>query len=391
VSITKKKIAILGIKTYPAFLGADRVFENIINNTDDEFDYFIYLINTREKLTNQHNKHFIYLPALNGKHLRAFSFYVLCTLHMLFKSTYDLIHAHNSDVGLFTMILNIRYRGRILGTFHGEPYKSTKWGKLAKMYLRISEWFFIRSCDKLTSVSATKKVTGKNVLFIPNGIEKINTLKFYNYKNTSIDYERMNILKGNYILFASGRLDKIKGLHHLLEAYHKGNLHDQLLVISDFTHNKSYSHEIDEKISSLSDKNIVVWKKLLPKNDLFDVIINSKLVVFPSQIEAMSMFLLEVLACNKIVVCSDIDANIHIVGKNYRYLFKSEDAESLSAAIHRALNDIELNRMCKQTNSHTKHIMIEKYNWQDIVKNYCIIYKSYLTILMFYISGGLLL
>lgn len=380
MSTVKKKIAILGIKTYPAFLGADRVFENIINHTDGEFDYFIYLIKTKNRLADVDNKHFIYLPAMNGKHLRAFSFYVLCMFHMLFKSRYDLIHAHNSDVGLFTFILNIKYRGRILGTFHGEPYKSTKWGKFAKLYLKVSEWLFIKSCDKLTSVSASKKVNGKNVLFIPNGIENINTLKYYNYRNTSIDYEQLNLAKGEYILFASGRLDKIKGLHHLLDAYSAGNIKTQLLIISDFSHNRHYSNEINEQIKKLDTKNIIVWKKLLPKNDLFDVIINSRMVVFPSQIEAMSMFLLEVLACNKIVVCSDIDANMHIVGRNYRYLFKSENVESLSAVIGTALKDTEVNNMSKHSTNHTRHIMMEKYNWKDIVKNYCILYKSYLTL-----------
>jgi glycosyltransferase involved in cell wall biosynthesis len=314
--LEKKKIAIFGLKTYPAFAGADRVVENIINNLDEEYEYHIYLINTKQNVTNFSNKHFIYLPWLKGKHLKAFSFFSLCTLHMLFKSNYDLIHAHNSDVGLFTFILRIKYHQKIIGTFHGNPYESAKWGTVAKLYLKISEYFFIKSCSKLTSVSVSKAVVGKKIFFIPNGLEKIEMGFFRKYNNTSIDFDNLKIKKGNYILFAAGRLDKRKGLHYLLKAYGKNPISQQLVIISDFSHDIPYSESINRQIKEITKKDIIVIRKLLPKNDLFDVIINAKLVVFPSEIEAMSMFLLEVLACKTTLVCSDIESNLEIVGKD---------------------------------------------------------------------------
>ncbi|MBV8388181.1 MAG: glycosyltransferase family 4 protein [Mucilaginibacter sp.] len=372
--INKRRIAIFGVKTYPAFAGADRVAENVFNNIYGEFDVFIYLSKKKNQERFSDDKRFVYLPALNGKHLHAFSFFFLCMLHMLFVADYDLIHAHNSDVGLFTHFLRFKYKNRIMGTFHGDPYKSGKWGRFAKWYLKFSETLFIKSCTILTSVSATKIIQGKKIEFIPNGMERVDRNMYKNYTNISINYHELKIDKGNYILFVAGRLDSRKGLHYLLDAYNNRLIDQQLVIISDFRHDKNYTQLIEQKIKALNETNIIVLKQLIPKNDLFDVVKNAKLVVFPSEIEAMSMFLLEVLACQAPVVCSDIDSNVQIVGADYKYLFKNTNVFSLSAAIQLAMRDIDANK-------YNEHISLSegiksKYDWNKIVTEYSNLYKS---------------
>lgn len=370
----KKKIAILGIKALPAFAGADRVVECILENIGNDYEYYIYLINTRNKFLDSGNKHFIYLPALRGKHLKAFSFFTLCTLHLLIRKKFDLIHLHNSDLGLFACILKFKYKNRIIGTFHGNPYESSKWGNLAKFYLKFSEQLFIKSCSSLTSVSNAKKIRNRKVFFIPNGVEKIDEDIFVNYKNISVNYEQRKIKKNDYILFACGRAIRSKGLHHLLESYGNNSINNQLVIVGDFSHDHNYRNEIINKINS-SGKNIILIKELLPKNDLYDLINNSKLVVFPSENEAMSMLLMEVIGCDKIVVSSDIDANVKILGKKYKYLFKNKDVSSLATAIKIALEDMN-NQSVKKVDMLKTRVMY-KYSWSGIANKYKKIYDSY--------------
>lgn len=369
----KRKIAIFGIKTYPAFAGADRVVENIIDQITDEFDLYIYLAKNKEKTPpiDSENLHFIYVPSFKGKHLRAFSYFFFCAAHLFFRANYDFIHAHNSDVGLFTYLLRQKYKGRIIGTFHGNPYESAKWGKFARWYLKYSEKLFIKSCAILTSVSQSKQVPGKTILHIPNGMEHIDPEKFRSYTNVSIDYEKLKIQKGEYILFAAGRLDRRKGLHHLLTAYQDAQINKQLIIVSDFSHDKTYSESIDDQVHALKSKDLIVIKKLLPKNDLFDLIINARLVVFPSEIEAMSMFLLEVLACGTPIVCAAIESNIQILGADYSYLFNSAQPDSLSAVMQGALTDSD------HIHGHRELVreMKVKYNWQDVVNEYSALYR----------------
>jgi glycosyltransferase involved in cell wall biosynthesis len=261
-----------------------------------------------------------------------------------------------------------------VGTFHGNPYESAKWGFIAKTFLRISERLFVQSCTKLTSVCQRNVTFGKKVVFIPNGVEEIRDDEFTQYQNTIINYERLAIEKGKYILFASGRLDKRKGLHYLLDAYSGKDFNNQLVIVSNFSHDIEYSNLIDSKIRELDTSKVIVIKKLLPKNDLYDIIKNAMLVVFPSEVEAMSMFVLEVLACEKILVCSDIESNVQIVGQDYKYMFKSKDVNSLSITIRCALEDIESDNV--ESTRCKKEQLQQKYNWKKIVGDYCSIYKS---------------
>ena len=372
-----KKIAVFGIKTYPAFAGADRVVENILHNLDGhkgDYHFFVYLVKGRERLADLPNRHFIYIPAFKGKHLHAFSFFFLCTLHMLFVRRYDLIHAHKSDTGFFTLLLCLRYAGKILGTFHGDPYKDAKWGAFAKRSLKVSEHLFIRSCSKLTSVSPVKTVAGRRVLFVPNGLEQIDPGLFRSYKNKSINYRALALGKKQYLLFAAGRLDKIKGLHHLIDAYEKGYIREPLLIISDFSHDRVYGEAMERRIRNLKHPGIVLIKKLLPKNDLFDVMMNAQMVVCPSEIEAMSMIVLEVLACSTLLVCSDIESNKVILGTDYKYLFRSKDADSLLAAVQAASADWKRGQI--QEFLQKRFEIQQRFDWKKIAETYLQIYDA---------------
>ena len=364
-----KRVAVLGIKTYPAFTGPDRVSENIIDHIDDEYAYSIYLMNdVEDKLAPIGNKEFIYLPSFPGKHLKAFSYYFFAMLHALFtRRKYDVLHLHNSDVGLYMILLSLRYRDRMVGTFHGNPYERSKWGGFAKWYLQTSEKYFVKHSAALTSVTATKTLPNQQIIYIPNGIEKIDVRSFSSYQNVNINYDTLSIPRQHFILFACGRLDRTKGLHHLLAAYKMVDTDVPVVVVGNFTHDKDYSAFIDSEADAINKANsqnrVIVIKDLLPKQDLFDLITKSKFVVFPSEIEAMSMFLLEVLACNKAVICSDIEENMAVVGKNYDLTFKSKDERSLYQQLIKLLNT-------PVGTSIEKSVDLSEFDWNNIAQAY---------------------
>ncbi|GAB6282669.1 MAG: glycosyltransferase family 4 protein [Ignavibacterium sp.] len=366
------KIAILGIKTLPAKAGADRVVEKLLENYSSLNEYYIYLIRSdNNRLTCNKNLHYIYIPYFGGKHLKAFSYFLFCTLHFILKGDYDIVHIHNSDFGFFTFLIKMKKRTKIVGTFHGDPYLRTKWSNAAKLYLKLSEIFFIRNSDILTSVSRVKCKEidinkNKKIVYIPNGIERDPNIVSAPAQLKKI----FDLRKNEYFLFACGRLDSTKGLHHLISAYLKGNFRYKLLIIGDFSHDKMYSKKIEDLASR--NKNIILNKNLLNKNDLFYVLKNSKLFIFPSEIEAMSMMLLEAISCESNIICSNIEENIEIVGDNYKYLFQNKDDVDLLIKMNDALNDKDLERNM----SELKKAIIYKFNWQTIANKYEQIYYS---------------
>lgn len=326
------RIAVLGIKTRPASAGADRVVEKLLETFEGDpgHAFTVYLMDRPDvdRLPDVPGMRHVYVPYVGGKHLAAFSYFLRCAVHAVrHRSDYDLLHVHNSDFGLFCPVLRLAGLP-VLGTFHGDPYLRDKWGRFAKAFLRTSERFFVSACDHLTSVSRFKdRVRGivgeKRTTYVPNGVDP-----YWNLPLTrSFDADAHELTNGEYLLFACGRLDPTKGLHHLLEGYRGSNRPERLLVVGDFSHDAAYAARIRELAAA--DPRVVLHPELLDRERLLDCVRGARAFVFPSEVEAMSMMLLEVVSCKTPVVCSDIPENLAVVGEDYAYAYPTFDAAGL--------------------------------------------------------------
>jgi len=371
------KIAILGIKTLPAFAGADRVVERLLEHFPDGNEYYIYLLKSgKPELKCTDKCHYIYLPALRGKHLKPFSFFTFCTLHFLLKGKYDIAHVHNEDFGFFVPLLKLKRHVKVIGTLHGSAFLHLrkKWGPIAIWYLQNSEKVFVRECDYLTTVAkSVLQIIPESKIhkteYIPNGIE----INIGTSDKEVFEYEKFNLEKNGYVLFACGRLDSTKGLHHLIKAFNKNNYGIKLFAIGGTNHDRSY----EKYIQSISETNphIILHRGLFPKEQLYEVIRNCRVFVFPSEYEAMSMMLLEVISCRKLVVCSSIAENVEVTGADYPYLFSLDNDNDLSLKLERALNE-------KNTEKFTRSLYescIKRFSWETIAQQYFDLYNRALS------------
>lgn len=330
-------IAVLGIKNLPAVAGADRVVEKLLENYSPANDYWVYIRqDTPEAATCSGNLHFVHVPALKGKHLGSFSFFLMCCVHYLLKGRYDLAHVHNSDFGLFVPLLRLRPGVRVLGTFHGDPYTRAKWGRLARAYLKFSERCFVQFCHALTSVSRFRSEgaglwSRRDIRYIPNGVDPYWSLP----APEGFSVQSLGVEASGYVLFACGRLDSTKGLHTLLDAWARLETGLKLLVVGDFGHDPAYSRRVNAVIDSRED--VVAYRGLLGREELLEVVRQCRLFVFPSEYEAMSMMLLEVISCKRPVVVSDIPENTEVLVDGYPWVFAVGDPEQLAGRLAAAL------------------------------------------------------
>jgi len=363
VKNTKKRIAFLGIKGLPSKAGADRVVESLVNYLSKDYYISIYCSWFYSKDYVRDDIELIKLRNLKGKHLSSLSLFLLSAIHALFIKRVDLVHVHNTDAGFIIPLLRIKYK--VIGTSHGYPYKLQKWNALAKYFLRTSESLFILLSNLITCVSKTiseelKYKYKKEIHFIPNGVD----IPHY-IKDESI-FNKYKLLRKNYICFAAGRIDPTKGCHILLKAFNKLKRNIRVVVIGDFSHKKDYS----KKLYEMADKRVTFIPFIEKKEKLFGIVKNSKLFVFPSTVEAMSMMLLEVAALGTPIICSDIPENIDVL-KNRAIYFKSGDSNDLKSKVDYCLDNYD--DILKMSNQ-TKDWITDQYNWQVISEEYKKIY-----------------
>ncbi len=363
------KIAILGIKTYPAFFGADRVVENLLKYFKTDNEYYLYLttVDNKIRLNCFNNIHFIYIPTFKNKYLKAPIFFIISALHALIKGKYDFVHIHNSDFGIFGLILKCRYK--ILGTLHGSAYLRDKWNRFAKLFLRLSEKIFFKYSNIITTVSLPqyKQISNclnKRVYYIPNGVN------FDENVSGFVDLSSFNLSAGNFYLFCAGRIDRTKGLHTLIKAFMNIRTNKNLFVIGDFNHDKEYSNEIFNEVNHT--KNIIIYKGLFNKEDLYFILKKSFAFVFPSEVEAMSMMLLEAISLKVPVVCSDIPENISVVGEQYPYKFRNKDIYQLRLI----LEDLEVKGINNDVVENLYQKVLREFNWEFIAREYEKLYKE---------------
>jgi glycosyltransferase involved in cell wall biosynthesis len=314
--------------------GADRVVEQLLTHSSGRVRFTVYLVRTDAAvLVDNPTAHFVYLPAFRGKYLRAPSYFLLSCFHYLVKCRSDVAHVHNSDFGAFCLLLRLRRRVRIIGTFHGDPAKREKWNRFAKWCLRGSEAVFVRTCDVLTSVSAEKVVSRRPVHYIPNGTDPFDRAPAV---PTRAALPSVATGDSRFVMFACGRLDRTKGLHHLVDAYRELNTALPLLVVADFSHDATYSAAI--RRAGSVDERVHFHDALLDRESLFEVMRRCAVFVFPSEIEGMSMVLLEAVTHAGVVVCSDIEPNLEVVGRDFPFLFRSRDSAALRSVLEDALD-----------------------------------------------------
>ena len=368
------KIAVLGSKSLPAFAGADRVAENIVQHlpADDGHRYHVYVVRTPAQprpFDPAPNVRVIPIPALDGKHSKATTYFFLSALHCALVLRPDLAHVHDSAFGPFAWILRIlRPRMPILGTFHGNPYERAKWSRFAKAFLRFSEAAFVRGCHALTTVARAKVAEVQArvktpIEFIPNGVDPDPAIP-----RTGLA-EQHGLVPGQYLLFAAGRMDPTKGLHHLLDAYDRVRPGLPLLVVGGFEgHDRDYSDQLLARCRAT--EHVVLLPKLLTQPELFELVAGAKLFVFPSEIEAMSMMLLEVVSCGVPVLASDIAENVEVVGADYPWLFRNADAADLADKLARFLKTGPGPEIAA-----VRERCAREFNWTAIAARYLALYR----------------
>lgn len=274
----------------------------------------------------------------------------------------DILHIH--AIGPALLIPYAKLRGlTVVFTHHGPDYDRDKWGKVAKMILRLGErvgcWFaddVIVISNVIKDLIATKYHRTKRVHLIYNGVSGPEFCEYPDY------FKELGIEKGKYVL-GMCRFVPEKNLHHLIEAYSGiKNKHDIKLVLAGDT---DFEDNYSRKLKKMARDNNVILTGFIKGRKLHSLLSNCRCFVLPSSHEGLPIALLEAMSYGVTVIVSDIPANLEVGLRDDCY-FHVGNIDALRAKIEEILNSPV--SKCQYD--------MKKYDWDVIAQQVANVYVA---------------
>lgn len=227
----------------------------------------------------------------------------------------DAVHIHAVGPALFAPLARLLGL-RVLLTHHGADYDRAKWGRGAKLMLKLGEWLGLRSADRVVCVSpslaermkARYPARADRVEFIPNGVSTMPPSP----QDDGDVLAELDLIPGRYILCVA-RLVPEKGIHTLVEAFRRsedgggGSGQRTLVIAGAGREDDRYAQDL----LAMAEPRIR-FLGMVPRSRLGVLLRNAALFVLPSFHEGLPIAALEALACGCPVLLSDIQPNLDL-------------------------------------------------------------------------------
>ena len=294
----------------------------------------------------------IIIPTVQNGKLNAIVYSVLATFRALFGH-YDVIHYHAEGPCLMLWLPKM-FGIRVVATIHGLDWQRAKWGNFASRMLKAGERTAARHADEVIVLSKDVqdyflKEYGRKTWYIPNGIERPV------HRPTQLITEKYGLCRDDYI-FTLSRIVPEKGIHYLIEAYRNIDTDKKLVIAGGSGNAQEYWEQIHEMAAQ--DSRIILTD-FVDGRLLEEICSNAYFYVLPSEVEGMSVSLLEAMSYGNCCLVSDIAENIEVVENNAER-FESANVSDLEKKVRNLIAHPETVQKYKDE---AAEFICKKYSW----------------------------
>ena len=268
------------------------------------------------------------LPTFRSKHMETFVHTWLSTVHVMFSGC-DIVHYHAQGPGLFSFFPRLVGKKTVV-TVQGQDWQRKKWGRFASFTLRLGEVASARLPNRTMVVSQTlqqhyRTGYGVHATYVPNG-------SMIRQRVPTSQIPEWGLEPDNYILFL-GRFSPEKNCHLLIEAYEKLDTRAKLVLAGGSSYTNAY---VDELRKHQSEQ--ILFLDWVHGPTLDELLTNAALFVLPSDLEGLSLALLDAMGAAVCVLTSDIPENREVM-ENTGFTFQPGDAADLERMLRLLLSD----------------------------------------------------
>jgi len=292
------------------------------------------------------------LPTIRSKHFETVVHTLLSTAHAL-TQRYDIVHYHALGPALFSSLPRLAHMKTAV-TVQGLDWQRKKWGRFAAAVLRAGERASGKLPDATMVVSRAlqeryRETHGIEAFYVPNG----GVLRPWAEPRRILEW---GLEPGNYLLFL-GRFSPEKGCHLLVEAFEQLDTDVKLVMAGASSYCDEYSRELR---THASDRiRMLDW---VSGETLDELLTNAMIFVLPSDLEGLSLALLDAMGAGICVLTSDVPENREVVdgaGFTFRRGSASDLADRLRFLIANPAVREAAGKIARQR-------IEDHYQWQQI-------------------------
>ena len=310
------------------------------------------------------------VPSIHFSFAEKLSASAFAILRLLFSKKYDVVHLHSVASGAFSVIPRFLRGTPTVLQMHGIEWQRSRWSGGGQKFLRFLEKIAVKTSNSFTAVSQVQcdfyeKHYGIRTHYIPTGCEQ----KEYVAPQEIL---KLGLEPQKYILFAS-RLVAEKGPQYLIPAYRKLNTDCKLVIAGDAKDNEAFKRQLRDLAGN--DPRIIfpgfVSGRLL--DELFH---HAAVYVQPSELEGLSIALLEGLGYGIPVLASNIPENIEAAADT-GYYFENKSVDDLTRKLQWMLENLDEANTLAQT---AKQRIAKQFNWNRITDEFEKLYRQSVTV-----------
>ena len=282
-------------------------------------------------------------------------------------SKYDVVHFHAEGPCAALWIPKL-FGKKCVATVHGLDWQREKWGKgFASKYIKFGERVLAKYADEIIVLSQSaydyfKETYGREAVIIHNGIEKPDR------KPAKEITEKFGLSENEYICMVC-RLTAEKGVHYLIDAYKRIQTDKKLVIAGDTSDTDDYVAQLKQMAENNPN---IIFTGFVSGTLLDEIYSNAYLVCLPSDIEGMSLSLLEAFAYKNAVLCSNIPENT-LVAEDKAVYFEKSNVEDLAQKLQMLCEQEDIVRDYKEG---ADTYILDKYNWKDVAKETYSLYQK---------------
>lgn len=273
---------------------------------------------------------------------------------------YDVVHFHAEGPCAALWIPKL-FGKKCVATVHGLDWQREKWGKgFASKYIKFGEKVLVKHADEVIVLSQAaydyfKETYNRETTIIHNGISRPER------REAQLITEKFGLEKNGYISVVS-RLVAEKGIHYLIDAYKNITTDKKLVIAGDTSDTDDYVKMLKEKAAGNPN---IIFTGFISGDTLSELYSNAYINVLPSDLEGMSLCLLESLAYRNVLLCSDIPENTAVAEQKAVY-FQKGNVDDLAEKLQHLCDDPALVEKLREG---VDEFILNKYSWQDVAES----------------------